>query len=270
MISKELRDIVKSRKGKIVIFIIFFIPMIELVLNILSVYADYWLHPEAYGGTLDKHIIYHPSKAAFLSGTSLGHMPQMLLVWLLPLFLLLLYDDSYIRECRIGYNNIISVRTSKKSVFFSKIITGFIAGFTIIFFSMALNYLLSNLCFMGGTSFRGLETAVNPSDGILYISLQHPVITYLIYIFAFSFIAGVYSVFCVSLSFVIGSYKMLYGACVVIWFLQILSPFSITYAIQPFIEYGLDKIIPAILILLALVLLSVIVGLYAKVKYERI
>lgn len=272
MLSKELNDVIKSTKAKIIFFIIFLIPIIDLLLNVHMVYSDFWLHPEAYPHGIPMNMVYHPSKAAFLSGSSIGHMPQMLFIWLLPLFLLLIYDDSYIKECRLGYNNIMSTRINNKKIFQTKIITGFIVGFLVVFVSLVCNFLLACICFKGGKSFSGLEILAGLPDThlILNMSLQHPIISYSIYIMAFSIIAGLYSAGCVSVSFIVKDYKLLYGICVVVWFLQILSPFSITYAMQPFIEYGLNKIIPAMIILLGVILVTVILGYYMKVKHERI
>ena len=75
---------------------------------------------------------------------------------------------------------------------------------------------------------------------------------------------------CVSLSFCFRTYKLLYGVCIIIWFWQILSPYSLTFIIQPFIEYGFERIIPAAAVLILTVIVAVAVGHYSKVKYERI
>ena len=270
MISKELNDFLKSKKTWIIVFAMFLIPMIDLAMNIYSSYWDFWTHRDAYSDYLAPDRIFHPSKGAFLAGTSVGHMPQMLLVWLMPIFLLLMYSDTYIKEYQLSYHYIISTRIQNRKIFSAKILTGFIIGFTTVFLSMSLNYIFAWIVFREGVSFGGLESMIGSDMKLLSVSLQYPIITYIIYIFMFSLISGLYSASCVSLSFCFKTYKLLYGTCIVVWFLQILSPFSLTFVIQPFIEYGPGRIIPSVVIFLMLVSASLAVGYYSKVKYERI
>ncbi len=270
MISKELSDIFKSKKTWIIVIIMFLIPIVDLALNVYAVYWDFWTHKEAYSYFLSPDRIYHPSMGAFLSGTSVGHMPQMLLIWLLPIFLLLIYSDTYIKEYQLKYHYIISTRIQNVKIFLAKLLAGFIIGFITVFLSLSLNYILSWIAFNGGTSFRGLDYFIGTEESLLSISLENPVITYIIYIFNFSVISGLYSIVCVSLSFCFRTYKLLYGVCIIIWFWQILSPYSLTFIIQPFIEYGFERIIPAAAVLILIVIVAVAVGYYSKVKYERI
>lgn len=269
MIKKEILDLLKTKKTYLLFLVIVIIPFVDLLMNIWSCYGDYWLHPESYNSL--PSWIYHPSKAAFLSGSSIGHISQMLLIWLLPFYLLFMYGDSYIKEQMIGYHNIVSIRKSKLAVFATKNVVGFIVGFIPTLVSVLLNYLLCLLCFKHGASFGGMEIFINEaSNELLLISINSPVVTYFIYILVFSIISGMCGVMCVSFSFCFKSYKALYSACFVIWFGQIISPYSITYAIQPFIEYDFPYVIPAVCIFIFISMIALIAGYINKVRYEEL
>lgn len=269
MITKEISDIIKSKKSIIIMILVTFIPFIDFGINVWMCLGDYWLNPEAYPNGLPSWL-YHPSYAAFLSGSSEGHIAQMLLVWLLPFYLLILYGDSYMKEREIGYHSIIKTRKSPKTVYICKLLTGFISGFSVIWFSMIINYVLCLFTFFNGRSFGGIEEFLEQLPaGLISFSIQSPIMTYIVYIFVFSVISGFYCMTCVALSFCIKSQKILYSICFAVWFLQIISPYSITYAIQPFIEYGMREIVPALIIFSSINVVVVSCCLY-KVCNEEI
>lgn len=269
MIKKEFLDLLKAKKTRLLLFFIIMIPFIDLFMNMWSCYGDYLLHSEAYDGL--PSWLYHPSKAAFLSGSSIGHISQMLLIWLLPFYLLFMYGDSYIKEQQIGYHNIVSIRKNKRAVFVAKNIVGFIVGFFSVFISVLTNYLLCLIFFKQGTSFGGMEIFVDEvSNDLLKMSIHFPVVAYLVYILLFSAIAGICGSMCVSLSFCFKSYRVLYSTCFAIWFGQIISPYSITYAIQPFIEYDFSYIIPGVCIYVVIAIIVLITGYIYKVRYEEL
>ena len=96
------------------------------------------------------------------------------------------------------------------------------------------------------------------------------IITHLRLLNKYDLLCLAYKIKILIVQFCFKTYKLLYGTCIVVWFLQILSPFSLTFVIQPFIEYGPGRIVPSVVIFLMLVSASLAVGYYSKVKYERI
>lgn len=268
MLEKEFRDIFRSIRSRIAIACVFLIPLLDLGLNVWENFGDFWMHREAYGGHFAIERVDHPCYASFLSGTTRGHMPQMLLLWLLPLFLLLICGDAYVREHKQGYHYLTETRTKKQDIFRSKIIAAFVTGFAVMLGSLLLNHLLAQLIFRNGISFHGAELYLEETAGLLGWSIQNPVLAYLIYIIVVSLLSGCCAAACVSLSFCLKSYKTLYSVCMIFWLLQILSPYSLTYVMQPFIEYGLEWIIPAVGIFAVLVGVSLVVGYWSKVRHE--
>jgi hypothetical protein len=240
-------------------FIIFLllIPLIDLLMN--------WN-----GNTMiSKEYVLHPSMASFLSGHSMGHITQMLYIWMLPLYLLITYCDYYIQEKKVGYNIMLLSRISKRDLIKSKMIISFFVPFLISFISVSLNFVLANIIFKGGVYFSGLERFVARGINILHISIQHPIITYIIYILVFSLITGGCGIICTGICLLFPKYKVTYPIVFFIWIIQIAMPYSLTYAMQPFIEYGLDYIIPALLIFLIIVLIVSVSGFIFKVKNDE-
>lgn len=54
------------------------------------------------------------------------------------------------------------------------------------------------------------------------------------------------------------------------WFVQIISPYSITYAMQPFIEYGPNYFVPALIINCILVVGVYVVSFVYMEKKDEI
>lgn len=269
MLASELYRVVKNKKSVAFICILFAVPFIDLLTNVYASFSDYWLHPEAYSGQLPKDNLLHPTVASFLSGSSQGHIAQMLLIWILPLYLLLIYSDFYILEKKIGYSNITYSKISRKELLKVRFLLSFSLPFAILFASLLLNFVLSLIIFHGGQSFLGLEMYTD-SHSLLSISLKHPYITYIIYIVAFSFLAGGYGVMCSALSLLFPSYKYVYPMAFFIWIIQIMSPYSLTYIMQPFIEYGWKEIILAGIIFLIIIAIFIFSAWQYKVKYDEV
>ena len=168
----------------------------------------------------------------------------------MPIYILLIYGDSYIWEKSCGYTGIIFSQYSRKKIVQTKFAVSFLLFFSIIFLSLLLNFLLANLLFMGGSDFKGMELMLAEGDlsGWWAWSLENPFLAYFLYMILYSILAGIFGVVCYAVCYLAPSYKLAYPICFFLWFGQIVSPYSITYAIQPFIEYGPEYFLPALLI----------------------
>lgn len=239
MFKMELLKILKSKISIVIIVLILLIPLVDLLLVLrYSAIYDALQHPESYPNGILASSILHPTKAAFLSGSSMGKLAQMLLIWLIPFYLLLYYGGFVSDEYKIKYINIIYTKITKRKYILNKYLFAFSSTFVIISASMLLNLLISFIIFREGTSFSGRETYI--TDGWSAYSIHNPYAVYMIYILLFSVISSIYSVFCISISFVFKDKKIIYPVAFMVWILLIMNPYSLTYLFQPFIEYGLD------------------------------
>lgn len=269
MIKSEFLKIFKSKKCMFFTILFVLIPFIDLVQNIEEEYLDYWQHKEAYIGGLTSGMIQIAPEVSFLSGGSHGHLSQMLLIWLLPIHLLLIYCDSYIQEIRSGYSSIIFCKGSRKKIVLAKFSVSFLYPFLVCFGSLVLNYLLAHVAFWGGTGRVGIfePEIMTAFEELCYLN---PNITYMIYIVVFCFIAGCCGVFCCGLCFLFPGKKFVYPIAFFIWIKQINAEYSLTYAMQPFIEYGPEYFIPALLFFLCTVFVVFILAYLKKVKRDEI
>ena len=106
MIKCELMRIFKSTKGRLIILLMFLLPLIDFIQHI---YNDIILF-----GSFDPEN--HPAFTSFLSGSTMGHFTQILLSFILPLYFLLLYADSYTTDRNSGYLKCLIMRVEKKSI----------------------------------------------------------------------------------------------------------------------------------------------------------
>lgn len=268
MIKIELLRIFKSRKSMILMLFLILIPFMDLIQNWTSTFLDYYMNPESYAETLSRQEILHPAAAAFLSGNSGGHLAQMLQIWILPIFLLVIYCDSFIAEKKINYHYTLLTKIRKKDYLNSKFVISFFLPFTICLISLIINFVFSLLLFHGGTGFKGMENFIEPNT-FSGLTMSHPYPTYCIYIIIYCMIAGGCGCLCTGLSFLFPDYKIAYPLAFCIWYIQIMWPFSITYAMQPFIEYGLNRIIPAVIIFAFITIVTSVITWIRKVHCDE-
>ena len=268
-IKSELIKILRSKRAKLFLSLIFLMPLADLAINIFNIYGDYLLHKEAYVTGFAKSTILHPAYASYLSGSSIGHIPQMLLIWVLPIYLMIIYSDSYIREVREGYAPTVFSRMDRKRIIKDRFKLSFILPFVASFLSLLVNFLLSHIAFWGGSSMNGLEMYIETQDFFAW-SIQNANIAYIGYVVVYSLIAGGCGVICTGISFLFPNNKIAYALVFFLWIVQIISPYSLTYAMQPFIEYGPEYFIPALLIFVGMVVGVYSIAYIYKVKFDEI
>ncbi len=261
--KKTFTEIFKTKKRIFLCIAFFIIPLVDL----FTVWKN---SPMAHNvENISRYNIYHPAKAAFLSGASEGHVGQMLIVWLLPLFLMGICGDKYIEEGKLKYHHFIICRMDRRKYYFDLVIKSFIIGALLVFITCMINFGLSCIVFHGGTSFRDLENYVEQFQMIDRIQFKHPYVTYFIYIGIFSLIAGIYGSVCTAISIIFPLYYIAYPLAFFIWLLPLLSPYSIGPAIQPFsAETDIKAFITGITILLIMFLI-IIISMTIKLRTRR-
>lgn len=267
MLRKEIMDTLKSTKSRLVMLVFFLVPMYHFLKMVYDQYAPYIGYMDQYPDGIPN--IFHPSAAAFLASGGYSNTPQILIKWLLPIWLLLLYGDSYIREYRYGYVPLMDTRISRKKYFWTKNLAAFLITFSINVISLLVNYGLCWIAFPGN-DFRGIEYIVEYGQAGKWLtySIEHPVEVYFLYIFLFSAICGILCCACVSLTMALPSYALVYAISFMLWYPQISTDYSILGAMQIFIEWRSDLITWGIVIFLSLFTIALLSGYIRRVKHE--
>lgn len=268
-LKSELYKIIKSKRSMFFILLIFVLPCIDLIINIYYQYGDFWMNKEAYGGELLKGEIVAPSIASFLTGSNQGHIMQMLFAWILPMYIMLIYGQFYIEERKCGYNSIIFTKMNRVKIIKTKFLTAFLVPFTISLISLFFNFICAQLFFHGGENFNGLESLADVSKFSMFV-FSHPNFAYVGYIIVFAMITGAYGVVCTGISFLFPDYKIAYAVTFIVWIVQIIYHYSLTYAMQPFIEYGPEYFIPSLAIYAFIVVVVIVMASRYKVKYDEL
>ena len=129
MLKKELYGILLNKKTYVVFFILLGITFFDLYIN--------------YHNNITPHIKYGEPVAwsqvdiaphlTFVANSSEGHITAMLYQWIFPLYILVVSADSYVSEYKCGAYKALSTRSSKKKVFFTKLLATFMISFAMVF-----------------------------------------------------------------------------------------------------------------------------------------
>lgn len=265
MLKRELELVLKNRKTKIIVPFLFLLTMADLGLAWWQCFG-LWLPVKL----TKPAMIWHPAIGAFLSASTEGHITQMLYLWILPLYFLILYCDLPLLEYQKGYHNILYTKTQKKKYLKIRLGCSFVFSFVIVFGMLLINYIGAIILFRGGENFRGNSIADYPDHLIYTTSMKNPYIAYMGYIIVAAITAGGCGMVCMGLAFVMKQYKYLYLLCFLLWYLQIIAPNSLTYMIQPFIEYDIDYILPTAVVFLIIWWGTVIFSYQYRVRKDEI
>lgn len=264
MLRYELFQLLHNKKKMLMIILFVFIICFDAFLAYRSSFLCEYMQNPYY----DLNMVYlntdTPSTAAFLSGSSQGHIPQEIIFWLLPFYFLFINADLHAQEVKFNNFQLLKVRKSYNHIFFSKLSFSFLVGFLIMLISLLLNFIICLFVFK-----NGLNQNASASDLVWFLSDQYPNLAYVCYMFLVSIIVGVFNSAMTGLSFVLEQKIPLYILSFVIWYLQITSEYSLMYVVQPFIEYGSKYLITALIIFFISSLVIILIG-YMKGKYNDI
>lgn len=271
----ELYRISKNKRSLFFIGFMIAIPLLDFLLSLTQEFQEYLTDPVYYYHYFQTHPFdhqfdIHPAATSFLAGNTIGHLPQMLYIWVLPLLLLAINGDYYLTDMKNGIDSIQLTKLSRKDWLKKRYILTTSLSFIVAFSGLLLNFGLVTLVFHKGYGFQGLELYRNPNPTLLNFSIDHPYSIYFAYILVFSVLTALLSILCLSLSFLFPNPKVVYPACFLIWIIQIIAPNSLTYVMQPFIEYGLDSIIPALLVYTGIVLIVTVTAIIYQRRYHEL
>ncbi len=205
-----------------------------------------------------------PNMASFLT-SFIYSGAQMLLLWYLPLYFLLIAADNCIEDFKLGYKSILVTRWGKKKYFAVNILKGFIIGFFVILLSLVLNLVMTQIVYKGG-SYTGLDS----NDQLGKEILKHPLLTNITYIFVTSFITGIVSMGAVAMAIALHNRYLVYPIVFLLWYIPVSFDKSIILALQSFTEYSLLDVLPTILIVIGINIATVIFAYIKEMKYEQV
>lgn len=212
---------------------------------------------------------FHPAFAFFLAGSSRGHLAQILLLWFLPLFFLLLGSDDVIQDYRTGYRDILISKVGRKKYCLQKYIVSFSVSFITMFFSLLVNFLLVSVFFANGTYTKGLSQIELPNNSLFTMSVAHPYLADLSFALIACIFAGFAGLIGASVSLFFLDKKYAYTAAFFIWFLLVLKENSLMFLFQPFAEYGFNVLIPILLLALAVFTIVPFIIFIYEVRYNE-
>lgn len=286
MLKKEILSVFKEKRTLLIILIIVLIPVIDLFIEYKQMNVAYARkHEEEIiardlnmkkecekdGSKYFTNWISHPANASFLARNTKGHTSQVMLLWLLPFFILNMISDRYISEKRMGYTDIILSRVSKKKYYLTKYISSFLMPFSVFMISLCLNFILSQIAFRGGYSFLGIEALFEDKYELWFrLEGKYPNQIYVIYILTTSVLAGICGIITQSLAFISKRYTITYVLGFFIWMYLQTTPYNLTYATQPFIEYGFEDFIKSVMFYISVGLIISLVTFIFKVKQDEL
>ena len=212
---------------------------------------------------------FHPAMAFFLSGSSRGHMYQIILFWFLPIFFLLMGTDDVIQDYQTKYHHILINKVGRCKYIIEKLATSFVIAFITMAISLMLNFLFVYFLFKEGNFMKGLDKIDMKENQLFTFSIEHPYLAILLFSIIACVLAGLSGTLGASMSLLFKNKKYAYAASFFIWFAFVMSKFSVMYVFQPFTEIDYEEL-TAVLILtcVSLLLIPVIVWIYG-VKFNE-
>ncbi|MGP3641300.1 hypothetical protein [Lentilactobacillus hilgardii] len=237
MLSSELNAIKHSKRSKITILFLFITIIVGEAFSWYGNYYLFWDYARYKHMALSYKNIYHPTITTFLAGNTSGQFLQIIIIWLLPMYLLLISTHRLVDQSQAESNYVTLSRFSKINRYLeTSQLTQFIVFMSLFLILFGFDFLLAELLFHNGQFFMDLENSIKYSH-LLGLELQHPNLTYLIYSVI---VSAAFALFAVVVQVLVLTLKrpiLIYPISLGIWFFMVAMPASSTYFIQPFIEY---------------------------------
>ena len=208
----------------VIALVLLFLPSVELLLQIKRV--------------IEGAEIYKPEMAAFLSLSTVGngHVLQIIYIWFMPLYLLVLFSENILEDNKLHYKACFLVRGKKDNYYVMHTLKSFLGGFVLIFGGLGLNWLSSVILFHGGKGTLGTFFA---KDDLANWMNTHQIMTYFIYLLLFALFGGLISAVGSAFSVVLKDRKIVYGLTLLIWLVPLTMRPSLAILFQPFCEYSI-------------------------------
>lgn len=210
-----------------------------------------------------------PYTATFLT-SCVYNVCQILLLWYLPLYLLIIVADDCIEDYKTGYKSILISKFGRKAYIARNILKGFLFGFVIMLVSLIINFVTTQIIFSGG---HYIAYDINTINSIpnLKSSFEHPILTNFIYIVITSIITGIVGAGAVAISIGLRNRLIVYPAVFIMWYIPT-STFErpILLALQPFTEFSVSDAFPSLLFVLFINASAIVFACIKELKYETV
>lgn len=212
--------------------------------------------------------VYHPGLCSFLAGNT-NSITQVLLLWFLPLYLLLIAADDCIEDYHLGYRSLLMTKWGKHPYLGANIIKGFCFGFFVVFISLAINLVMTQITFAGGT-FTPFDKESIASTPSLSLAFQHPLWTNIKYILVTSLLSGIVGMGASAAALAIHNRFIVYPVVFLMWYIPFSFEKSIMLAIQPFTEYFIKDAGVAVGFVVAINIFAVVFAYIKVIKIEKV
>jgi hypothetical protein len=218
------------------------------------------------------------NQSLFLVGHTEGHMMQILFLWFLPIYLLIMVSEYYIQDVSSGSNTVQIVKVGKKKYFTNQLLFSFLVAFTVMLLALLVNLALVSLINYSGaydpnTSSLGLYRKYIPQHPELaygYFMLTHQTLANLISILLVSFLSGVTAVGLTALCFLFPKRVYAYFLGFALWFLIITGKHALLAAFNPFTDRPWTQLLTNVLLFLSSVAVLTLISLIYKVKSDEL
>lgn len=255
MIKSELERVFRGTRGRLAAALILAMPALDLVIHLFCDVLFY--------GDFQSYHLDHPVYAAFLCGSAVGKMPQILFFWLLPLYFLPLYGDSVLEDARTGYGRCLQSRAGRRSCLRTKLGLSFALPAGLVLGGLLANLLLCVLLFHGGYGFGGYEDFYESMGPWFALGIRRPYLVYGIYMLSASLVCGLTGLLGACCCLLAPRRTGAYFLAFCLWLLQIILPWGVGHAVQPFVEGGFGLFLSGLGIYAATVLLTLAAALGA-------
>jgi len=258
-LKSHLLRIYKNKKSMLIFWFILFLPLMDLA--------------QLYNETLKLGVSYNPLIASFLTGSTQGHIGQMLLFWFLPIYLLIMCSDDYIQDTENGYNSILISKLGKKTYIRNKLLISFFAPGLTMLIALTLNLIMSVLLFtteLEGSALSSFFQTNWSGNKLADLSQSYPLTVYIVFLLNVSLMTGFAGLLGASISMIIPYRKYTYPLTFFVWFIQITLNNSIIGIFQPFTEYGFNNLLPILVRSLVILLMIPLISYIYKVKTDEL
>ena len=176
-----------------------------------------------------------------------SHVLQILLIWLMPIWILLAVGDRYIEDVKLGFSSLISTRYGMGRYVRKLVATTFVTSFLLYFIPLLMNYGFAlvlgwNVPKMEGIGRLHYEMLRYDQRPMAQMAWYQPGLVNIMFLFSTCFLAGFLGTVSVCISLVFPDKRVVYSFMFVFWFGQIILPKSVIDVVQPFTEWQLERL----------------------------
>ncbi len=184
--------------------------------------------------TFDKMILSNPPE--------IGSIFVMILMWILPLWLIVIYNDILIKEFESGIYSIYITKNNAMNYYKKKIKSSFVISFFLILTFLLINFFVWEIIdfnndIITSTYLDVTNPIVFPTDPG-YNELIHPYFTMIKKIFTSSFLAGILSINITNITYIFKERKYVYVISFFSWYYLLGTKFiNVALATQPYVMF---------------------------------